>query len=86
MIEITSAQQDMKEKLIGTFSEAFKRDFEHYLRQLSYGINPEEKVIAEAFGINREELAVKAIKLVLDNREKSLKKAPDPNQRLLFEF
>jgi hypothetical protein len=86
MIQMTKRQEQMKEKLVGTFETIYSKSFEDYLRHMLYMESQENIVMAEAFAINREELVLKCIKMVLDKREKILKSKPDPNQKTLFEF
>lgn len=59
----------MKEKVIGTFQTMYTQAFKSFLNSTLYNIPPEYQVMAEAFSINRDELLIKSIKMVLEDRE-----------------
>ncbi len=86
MSETTEQQLLMKEKMLGTLKTIYTDSFKSFLRTALYDIPPERLVLVEAFGINRDELLIKCIKMVLDSREEHLKFNKDPDQLNLFNF
>lgn len=75
MKPLTPEQEQMKTKLIGTYEEAYTQGFKTLF--YSYlGPDPAhtlQGVVADAFGINRKDLLIKSVKMVLDSIEEDFK-------------